>query len=75
MLSEFYTFIELVQSLPIAVNFWQVQNTYHKIAKTIYREFISRAKAGDDAAAKWVEAYRAIGEKLFFNVIAVLPDN
>ncbi|MGD0885016.1 MAG: DUF3536 domain-containing protein [Thermodesulfovibrionales bacterium] len=75
LLTEFYAFIGLLGLLPMAINIWQIQNSYHKMAKTVYREFVSRAKAGDDAAAKWVDVYRAIGEKLSFNMSALVSDN
>jgi hypothetical protein len=75
LLTEFYRFLELLGSLPIGVHFWQIQNGYHQIAKTVYSEFVSKAKAGDDAAAKWVDMYRAVGEKLSFNISALVSDN
>jgi hypothetical protein len=73
LLSQLYAFTELLRSLPIDAIFWQIQNTYYKLAKTTYREFLLRAKTGNEDAAKWVDMYRSIGEKLFFNTSAVLP--
>lgn len=75
LLSNFHSFLEIVRSLPIDLNYWQIQNIYYGASKSIYRDFRSRSKSGDEQAGKWVDTYRAIGEKLFFNTASVLPED
>jgi len=75
LLSACYMFIDLLSTLPVNVHFWHIQNIYFKIAEAVYRELLSREKAGDGEAAKWTEAFRSLGDKLFFNTSKVLPDN
>ncbi len=66
--------LELLQSLPMEINYWRLQNIYFEIAKTRYKEFLEKGRTGDNDAAKWVEAFQHLGQRLFFNVSAVLPD-
>ncbi len=75
LLSNFQSFIEIVRSLPVDFNYWQVQNIYYKMAKTVYRVFLLKAREGDGTAARWLDIYRSLGEKLFFNIASVLPEN
>jgi len=72
LLSGFHKFIDVVCSVPVDVNFWQIQNAYYKMGKTVYKEFLLKSKEGNAEAAQWVELYRSAGEKLFFNTKAVL---
>ncbi len=58
VLSKVLTLIELLPSVPVAVNLWHVQNVYFEMAKAMYAEIFSKAKAGDQDAAKWVESFR-----------------
>lgn len=74
LLLETQKVIESLRSLPIEVNLWHMQNIYFKIAKTKYREFLSKEKSGDKDAARWVEVFKQIGHNLFFNITAVLPE-
>jgi alpha-amylase/alpha-mannosidase (GH57 family) len=75
MISGLHTFMEIVRLLPVDLNYWQIQNIYYKMAKTVYREFLLKAKEGDSAAVKWLDVYRSIGEKLSFNTASVLSEN
>ena len=74
LLSDFLTLIVMLRSLPLEINFWQIQNTYFMLAKSAYWDFELRAKAGDDAAMEWTEAFRRVGDLLFFNMSSILPD-
>ncbi len=74
LLSAVQSLMELLQSIPIEVNLWESQNSYFQISKLAYSEFLKKSKAGDDAAAKWVETFRAVGNKLFFNTSAILSE-
>ena len=75
MISDLHAFIEIIGSLSADLNYWQIQNIYYKMAKTVYREFLLKAKEGDSAAVKWLDVYRSIGEKLSFNTASVLSEN
>ncbi len=75
LLTSFHSFIEIVRTLPFDLNYWQIQNVYYKMAKTVYRVFLLKAKEGDGTSAKWLDIYRSVGEKLFFNIATVLPEN
>ena len=75
LLSDLLTLIGLLRSVPLQLNFWEIQNTYFMLAKTLYREFTLKAKAGDNVAMEWTETFRRIGELLFFNMVAILQEN
>ncbi len=74
LLSDLLTLIGLLRSVSLNVNFWEIQNTYFMIAKTTYREFTLKAKDGDNAAMEWTEAFRRLGEMLYFNMSSILPE-
>jgi alpha-amylase/alpha-mannosidase (GH57 family) len=74
LLSDVLTLIGLLRFVPLEVDFRQIQNTYFMLAKTTYREFALKAKAGDDAAMEWTEAFRRVGEMLFFNMSSILQE-
>lgn len=75
LLSKVRTLIELLPSVPLAVNLWHIQNAYLDMTKAVYADIFSKAKAGDQDAVKWVESFRKIGRVLSFNVDTVLPKN
>jgi hypothetical protein len=64
--------IEASRLLPFFVNTWAPQNIYWKMAKTTYRDFAAR---GDGDSKKWVERFRALGEKLNFDVEGMLTSH
>jgi len=72
LLRELAEAMVLLQTVPVDVVYWQVQNTYFRMTKTAYTEFASRASAGDDAAQVWVESFTRLGEQLHFNIGEVL---
>ncbi len=74
VLFELHRLLELIKSLPVEVNFWHIQNIYYKIAKSLYIEFLLRSKEGGENAKKWVASFKYIGEMLFFNIPAILPE-
>ncbi len=59
--------------LPFEINLWYPENIYHRMAKTVYREFLLKAKAGDEEKTEWIEEFKKVGQGLFFNTGAVLP--
>lgn len=74
LLLETQKVIELLRSLPIEINLWHLQNICFKIAKTNYKEFLSKEKSGDKDAARWVEVFKQIGHNLFFNTAVTKVD-
>lgn len=74
LITEIHRIMELLQLLPIEINFWHMQNIYYTMGKTTYKEFLVKAKSGDENVARWVEVFKKIGQDLFFNIAAVLPE-
>jgi hypothetical protein len=58
--------LELLKLMPVEINYWQVQNIYYRMAKKVYSEFLVKAKAGDEDAARWIETFKYLGQMLFF---------
>jgi alpha-amylase/alpha-mannosidase (GH57 family) len=50
--------------LPFAVNTWKTQNVFYDLLQRRYADVERRARDGDAAAAAWMEALRALGERL-----------
>ncbi len=66
--------MELVRLLPLEINYWYVQNIYHRLSRTRYREMVRLADAGDPDAVRWIAGFKYLGEMLFFNIAAVLSN-
>ena len=73
LLARVQRLLGLLREIPLNIVLWQIQNDYCELAKKVYPEFLSRAKAEDEGAGSWVEAFRHLGEMLNFNLGAVLP--
>jgi hypothetical protein len=73
LLEEFQAIVELLRPLPMEFNFWQMQNSYFALAKTAYGQFLGRARAGDETAAKWVEAFMRLG-RFWLSIRRQLPE-
>jgi alpha-amylase/alpha-mannosidase (GH57 family) len=69
--TSFLETAELLREFPWEINYWQLQNTYFAMARSIYGEYEEKAQKGDEAAARWGEAFRRIGELLFFDTAAI----
>jgi alpha-amylase/alpha-mannosidase (GH57 family) len=65
-------FMDLLNSIPLAIELWQVQNDYYALAKTTYRDYLAQSRKGDEWAGSWVEAFTKLGETFRFNLGAVL---
>ena len=48
----------------IPVNAWKAQNAFYAVARQRYEAARKQAGEGDDAARRWVESARRLGEKL-----------
>jgi hypothetical protein len=71
-LTRVQAMVELLRSIPFEMNIWQIQNTYFKMAKTFYKEFVSDSVNDNNAAAEWVETFKRTGDLLYFNTAALL---
>jgi alpha-amylase/alpha-mannosidase (GH57 family) len=53
-----------IDALPFEVNLWQTQNVFYEILKTVYAPVQLRAERGDPDAARWIEQFSSLGERL-----------
>lgn len=74
LIGEITKIVELLQQLAVDVNYWQIQNDFYRAARMAYLDFLRSARSGDAAAGSWVDAFRRLGQTIWFNVEAVLPD-
>jgi len=65
--------LEIAFTLPIQLNLWEVQNTYYRMAKKMVQGYRSRATQGEKTASQWIEHFTSLGQKLSFNLKAILP--
>lgn len=66
--------LEILEPLPMEINYWQMQNVYYTIARMAYLGYVLRKQAGDAEAAAWIDEFRSLGQVLWFNVNAILPE-
>jgi alpha-amylase/alpha-mannosidase (GH57 family) len=62
--------VDLARSLPFEVDFWKVQNGYYQLLVQLLPARRREADGGFDDAARWVERFLALGEKLSVKVDA-----
>ncbi len=74
LMTEVRNMLEVIRLFPIDINYWQVQNFYYRIAKTVYRDFSAKANSGDAEAVQWRSIFKYIGEMLYFDINAVLEE-
>ena len=73
LMAKVQKFMNMLNEVPINIVLWQVQNDYYVLAKSIYRDYLEKAKGGDEGAGVWLENFRRLGETFRFNLGAVLP--
>lgn len=71
LLDEIRTVLKLLGRMDAEVNYWQIQNIYHRMAQTVAQDFSAAARAGDKEALRWLGGFRALGIELFFNIDAL----
>lgn len=74
LLKEMGEMVITALALPVRHNFWLPQNLYYRMAKTVYPEFAKEGGAPGKEASQWVKRFKSLGEKLNFNLEAVLPE-
>ena len=67
-------FMELLQTTPVEIELWQIQNDYYLMAKTVYRDYLAKELNDEEGAALWLEIFRKLGEKFHFDLEAVLRE-
>ena len=63
-LREFEQTVVVAQMMPFEVDLWRAQNAYWAVLQQHYPARASAAGQGDRAAATWVAAFRALGQRL-----------
>jgi alpha-amylase/alpha-mannosidase (GH57 family) len=67
-LEELEAVVDLARRLPFEVDFWQVQNAYYQLSKTLLPARRREAEAGFEDARRWIERFLGLGEKLSVKV-------
>jgi hypothetical protein len=67
-LEELEAVVDLASHLPFEVDFWQVQNAYYQLSKTLLPARRREAEAGFEDARRWIERFLGLGEKLSLKV-------
>src|SRR5262249_21297647 len=60
--------VDLARSLPFEVDFWKVQNGYYQLLVQLLPARRREADGGFDDAARWIERFLTLGEKLSVKV-------
>ena len=74
LMAKVQKFMDMKNEIPVNIVLWQVQNDYYVLAKTVYPDYLEKAKGGDEGAGAWLENFRRLGETFRFNLGAVLPE-
>jgi alpha-amylase/alpha-mannosidase (GH57 family) len=66
--------LKFTAMLPFPVNLWEAQNIYFGMAGKTYPEFLKKAslKKGGEEAREWVQAFKELGDALYFNTEEIL---
>jgi hypothetical protein len=65
-------FMELLQTTPVGIVLWQIQNDYYLMAKTLYPDYLAAETRGEEGASAWLESFRKLGERFNFDLACVL---
>lgn len=58
------TAADLARVLPFETDLWEAQNSFYQVLHSVFPEMRAKAERGDHHAVRWVEQFRALGEKL-----------
>lgn len=67
-LTQFEEAAALTRELPMEINRWKPQNTYHNLLNSVAPTVRSRADQGDQEALRWLGHFNSLGEHLGFRV-------
>ena len=56
--------VDLARQLPFEVDFWQVQNVYYRLLRSLLPGRRREAEGGSAEARQWTERCLGLGEKL-----------
>lgn len=73
LLNRMRQLLAILEEIPLDIILWQIQNDYYELAKKVSPEYRKKAGAGDAQAQSWLEGFEDLGNKLHFNLGAVLP--
>ncbi len=68
LLASLAASVSLARSFPFPVDLSKVQNACYLALRGIFPEFRRKAELGDEAAANWVDQFRALGAQLSIEV-------
>ncbi|MFC2041671.1 DUF3536 domain-containing protein, partial [Chloroflexota bacterium] len=68
LLKELQTAMEIIHSVPFAVDLWKVQNLYHEMLQSTYPEIQKRAERQDEAAKEWLAQFIPLGKQLSIRI-------
>lgn len=68
LLDIFTGIVAMVNSLPFPVDMQKPQNIFYRMMKTIYPDYVEKARRGDAAAAGWAGRFASLGERLSIKV-------
>lgn len=74
LMSRIQNLMELLESIPVEIVLWEIQNDYYVLAKTTYRDYLKLERSSEEGATLWLEAFRKLGNTLRFNLDAVLTE-
>ena len=64
MLDKLANAVLVARSMPFMVNFWDAQNDYYDLLKTVYPRLQKKSFEGNLQAEKWVTRFRQLGDML-----------
>ena len=67
-------FKELLQTTPVKIVLWQIQNDYYLMAKTLYPDYLAAELRGEEGAGAWLASFRRLGERFHFDLGCVLQE-
>jgi alpha-amylase/alpha-mannosidase (GH57 family) len=70
-LSEINQMIKILKLVPFDLNYWHVQNAYHRIVNSTYPGFVVARNSGDMRAGEWLHLFEELGDLLYFDIAGV----
>lgn len=68
VLSKVRDCLKLVSTLPVKMNLWETQNVYFSLGKTVYPKMYERARAGEELAVRWTDAFNDLSNYVHVKV-------
>jgi alpha-amylase/alpha-mannosidase (GH57 family) len=68
LLQRLETGMALLDSLPVQVNLWTVQNICYDLLESVYPEVQEKAEGGDDNAGAWAHSFKGLCGRLSISI-------